>query len=91
MTEARKQALAICETICATSGDRPQTFHRVEQMQRETSVWKANNPALTALSNSSPEVKLAFLNQSFEWLRADARPARPFVRANCVVRIFWGG
>ena len=35
--------------------------------------WKAKNPALTLLRNSSPEVHLAFLRQSFEWLRAEAR------------------
>ena len=73
MTEAEKLALGIYEMICATSGDRPLSFNTVEQLKREMSDWKAKNPALIALRNSSPEVQLAFLNQSFEWLRAEAR------------------
>src|SRR5271165_7239632 len=76
MTEPEKQALAIYETICVTSGDRPLSFNTVEQLKREMSNWKAKNPALVALRNSLPEVQLAFLNQSFEWLRAEARADR---------------
>src|SRR5713101_4238442 len=76
MTEAQKQALAIYEMICATSGDRPLSFHTLEQLWRETSAWKARNPALTALHTSGPEVQLAFLDQSLEWLRAESRADR---------------
>jgi len=76
MTEAEKQALGIYEMICATSGDCPLSFNTVEQLKREMSDWKARNPALITLRNSSPEVQLAFLNQSFEWLRAEARADR---------------
>jgi hypothetical protein len=76
MTEAEKQAFGIYEMICATSGDHPLSFDTVEQLKREMSDWKAKNPALIALRNASPEVQLAFLNQSFEWLRAEARADR---------------
>src|SRR5580704_17183973 len=76
MTEPEKQARAIYGTICATSGDRPLSFHTVAQLVRETSNWKARNPALTALRNSSPAVQLAFLKQSFEWLRAETQVDR---------------
>lgn len=78
MTQADKQALAIYEMICATSGGRPFSFHSVEQLQRETSAWKAKNPALSALRDSGPEIQLAFLKQSFEWLKAEAQAHRNF-------------
>jgi hypothetical protein len=73
MTEAEKQALAIFEMICATSDDRPLWFHTLEQMTRELFAWKEKNPAFLALRTASPEVQLAFVRQSFEWLRAEAR------------------
>src|ERR1700680_2939772 len=78
MTEAEKQALAIYEMIAATSGQRPKFFQSVEQMLRETGVWKKNNPALAELDRAEPPVLLAFLAQSFDWLRAEAHLARNY-------------
>ena len=76
MTEAEKQALAIYETIVATSAQRPAFFQSVEQMQRETAAWKENNPALAELGRVEPQVLLAFLGQSFVWLRAEGHLAK---------------
>ena len=72
MTNAERQALAIYEMICATSGGRPLYGYSVEQLSREMADWKARNPALAELSRAEPRVQLAFLSQSFEWLRAEA-------------------
>jgi hypothetical protein len=80
MTDAEKQALAIYEMICATSGDRPLWGDSVEQVMRAMFEWKAMNPALILLSKSSPEVHLAFLRQSFEWLEAEVRDGDVRVR-----------
>jgi hypothetical protein len=76
MTEDEKQALAIFEMICATSEDRPLWGNSVAQLMREMSLWKAKNPALTALRATRPGVQLAFLDQSFEWLRAVTKADR---------------
>jgi hypothetical protein len=76
MTEDEKQALAIFEMICVTSEDRPLWGNSVEQLMREMSDWKAKNPALTALRNARPGVQSAFLDQSFEWLRAETKADR---------------
>jgi hypothetical protein len=70
MTKDGKQALAIFEMICATSEDRPLWGTSVAQLMREMSLWKAKNPALAALRATRAGVQLAFLDQSFEWLRA---------------------
>ena len=76
MIEAEKRAFAIYEMIVSTSEDRPFVFSSVEQLLSETAAWKANNPALSDLSRADPQVLLAFLSKSFEWLRAEARTAR---------------
>jgi Domain of unknown function (DUF4132) len=68
-----KHALSIYETICATSADRPFSFHTVEQMHRELAAWQANNRALTDLRQASQDVQTAFLSQSVEWLKAESR------------------
>jgi hypothetical protein len=73
-----KQALAIYEMIVATSKDRPTAFQTVDQMRRETSAWKANNPAFAELDRAEPQVLLAFLGQSFDWLRAEAHLAKNY-------------
>jgi hypothetical protein len=73
MPGADKEALAIYETICATSADRPFAFSTVEQMHRELAAWRANNRALTDLREASQDVQIAFLSQSLEWLRAESR------------------
>jgi hypothetical protein len=78
MTEAEKQALAIYEMIAATSGQRPTAFRSVDQMLRETAAWKENNPALAELGRAEPQVLLAFLSQSFDWLRAEAHLAKNY-------------
>lgn len=72
-TGADKQAEAIYEQICTTSDDRPSAFQTVEQSFREIGNWKAANPALRALQKASPEVHLAFLNRSCEWLKAESK------------------
>jgi len=78
MTESEKQALAIYETIVATSGTRPTAFQTMEQLLRETAAWKANNPALAELGRAEPPVLLAFLTQSFDWQRAEAHLAKNY-------------
>ena len=73
MEQAAKQALAIYETICATSADRPLAFQCAEQMWQELADWCAGNTGLTQLRQASPEVHTAFLGQSVEWLNAESR------------------
>jgi len=71
--DAKKQAATIYEAICTTSADRPFSFQTVAQMHREIAAWQANNPGLTSLRQASPDVQIAFLRQSVEWLRAESR------------------
>src|SRR5579864_3505743 len=73
MTEAEKQAFALYEEVCATGKDRPYSANSVAEMMRKLEEWRENNSALTALSRASAEVQLAFLNGSFEWLRAEVK------------------
>ncbi len=73
MTEAENKALAIYELIRSSSADRPFAFDSMEQLRRETAAWKERNPGLSELSRAEPEVLLAFLNQSFDWMNAEAR------------------
>lgn len=73
MTDAEQEALSIYETICATGADRPFAFKSIDEMQRKTSDWMANNPALVALRGAAPDVATAFLKNSYEWLDAEAR------------------
>ena len=82
MTEAEKKALAIYELIVATSAQRPMAFRTMEQLQRETAAWKQNDPAFMELDRAEPEVLLAFLRQSFEWLRAEAHLAKNYTACN---------
>lgn len=74
MTPAEQQAQAIYEQICQTSADRPFSGKSVEEMMRAIASWQADNPALAALRQAPPEVHLAFVAHSLEWLRAEARP-----------------
>ncbi|HKW27457.1 MAG TPA: DUF4132 domain-containing protein [Terriglobales bacterium] len=73
MTEAEKQAFALYEEICASGKDRPYSAGSVGEMMRKLEEWRASNPALTALSRATAEVRLAFLSGSFGWLRAEAK------------------
>ncbi len=57
-------------------------FRTMEQMQHETAAWKQNNPAFLELDRAEPEVLLAFLHQSFEWLRAEAHLAKNYTACN---------
>ena len=82
MTDAEKRSLTIYELIVATSAQRPMAFRTMEQMQRETAAWKQNNPAFLELDRAEPEVLLAFLHQSFEWLRAEAHLAKNYTACN---------
>lgn len=71
MVEPETQALAIYDLMCSTSGDRPFSGNSVDELNRKISTWQAANPALTILLESEPAVHLAFLKQSYEWLRAN--------------------
>src|SRR5579872_1331006 len=82
MTEAEKQALSIYEVIVATSATRPLGFQSVEQTRRETAAWKENNPALAELGRAEPEVLCAFLDQSFDWLKAEGHLAKNYRACN---------
>jgi hypothetical protein len=77
-TDADKQAQTIYEQICTTSDDRPFAFQSVLDMVRGVADWKTSNPALRALEKASPDVHLAFLNHSCEWLKAEAKEQRNF-------------
>ena len=78
MTEAEKQALAIYETLAATSKTRPLGFRSREEARRETARWQEENPGLVALRRAEPPVLLAFIGQCFDWLRAEAHLAQNF-------------
>lgn len=78
MTEAEKQALAIYETLVATSKDRPLGFRSVDEMRRATMEWQQNNPALVELRRAEPPVLHAFLEQCVDWLRAEANLAKNY-------------
>ena len=54
MTEAEKQALAIYEMICASSGGRPISGNSVDHLKREASAWKARNPQKRNLTSVQP-------------------------------------
>jgi hypothetical protein len=78
MTEAKKQALDIYEMIAATNDSRPMAFQTVEQMRRETAAWNERYPPFVELRRAEPPVLLAFLAQSFDWLRAEAHLAKNY-------------
>jgi hypothetical protein len=82
MTEAEKQALAIYELLVAASAQRPMAFQTMDQLLRETAAWKQNSPAFVELNCAEPEVLLAFLRQSFDWLRAEAHLAKNYFVCN---------
>ena len=82
MTEAEKQALAIYEMMGATSGQRSTSFQSIEQLRREIAAWKENDPALAELGRAEPQVLLAFLSQSFNWLRAEGHLAKNYNACN---------
>jgi hypothetical protein len=74
MPDADHQALAIYQSIRATSGDRPAAgFASVAELLRVISQWQAQNEALKAMHRALPEVHLAFLARSPEWLRRETR------------------
>ena len=74
MADATQQAQMIYDAIRATSGDRPFAFQSLEQLHRGIASWQAQNPALTALRQASPDVQTAFLSRSVEWLKQDGDP-----------------
>ena len=73
MTEAEKQAFAIYEEMCVTSHDRPFGANSIQELHHNLATWSANNPGLAKLRRSSEDVRLAFLKQSLEFLRAEAK------------------
>ena len=78
MTDPEKQALAIYEEICAGSQDRPYSGCSLQELMRNLAQWRENNRGLVRLRDSSPEVQMAFLNHSLEWLQAEARDFKNF-------------
>lgn len=72
MTDPDAQALAIYDLMCSTSGNRPFSGNTIEELTRNIQAWQASNPALNILQESEPTVHLAFLKQSFEWLKVNA-------------------
>ena len=71
MVEPDTQALAIYDLMRSTSGDRPFSGNSLDELNRKISTWQAANPALIILRESEPAVHLAFLKQSYEWLKAN--------------------
>jgi hypothetical protein len=82
MTESEKQAQSIYEQLVATSKTRPMRFQTMDQLQRETSAWKAANPAFIELNQAAPPVLHAFLAQCFGWLKAEAHLAKDYTACN---------
>jgi len=78
LIDAENQALAIYERMVAVSGERPAASESMEQLLREIAASKKNNPALAELGRVASPVLLAFLNQSFDWLRAEAHLAKNY-------------
>jgi hypothetical protein len=72
VADATQQAQMIYDAIRATSGDRPFAFQSLEQLHRGIASWQAQNPALTALRQASPDVQTAFLSRSVEWLKQES-------------------
>lgn len=83
--EAEQQALNIYETICASSGDRPFAFQSVGQMHRDIAAWRASNAGLGKIKQASPEVLLAFLSESVEWLKAESKEHSNFRITSTIV------
>jgi hypothetical protein len=73
MTEVEKKALAIYDVICASGQDRPSSGRSLDELMKALAEWRAKSPGLAALRKAPPEVQLAFLAQSLQWLRAEAR------------------
>ena len=78
MFDAKKEAEAIYEEICATSADRPFAFRSAQQMHRDIADWQAKNPGLLRLRQASPEINLAFLSDCTRWTRAELREPANF-------------
>src|SRR5271167_3026302 len=78
MTEAEKKASEIYGLIRSTSADRPYAFDTLDQMLKVVGVWTAENTALKELRRAEPDVLLAFLDHSFEWLTAEVRIEKNF-------------
>jgi len=65
------QALAVYDLMCSSSRDRPFSGDSLGELNQKINTWQRANPALTLLRESEPAVHLAFLEQSFEWLKAN--------------------
>ena len=94
MTEAEKQAFTIYEEMCVTSRDRPFAANFLEAATRDRTAWSANDPSLSKLRRAPAEVRLAFLKQSLEFLRAEAKDLECFSVATTIVEgiriVFFG-
>lgn len=83
-SDADKQAWSIFEQICATSEDRPFAGRDAATLMAQVADWKARNPGLIALQKAAPDVRLAFLEHSLEWLRAESKGHFNFRRCDTV-------
>ena len=71
MVDPDTQALAIFDLMCSTGGDRPFAGNSVQELTRTVNAWQSANPALTILRESEPAVHLAFLERSYDRLKAN--------------------
>jgi hypothetical protein len=79
MHDAAQQASAIYQLIRATSFDRPVTgFDSVADLLRATRHWQEHNESLKQIRNAGPDVHLALLAHSTEWLRDENRVTRNY-------------
>src|ERR1700734_2863288 len=78
MNPHAKSALDIYESIRLKSSDRPSSGNSVAELTRALNDWRSKSDPLSTLSRSGPEVQLAFLEQSYDWLRLEARVDRNF-------------
>jgi hypothetical protein len=79
MPDAAHQASAIYELIRTTSFDRPVSgSDSVTELLRVMRHWQEQNEALKELHRAAPEVHLAFLAHSTEWLRKETRVTRDY-------------
>ena len=78
MPDAEQRALVIYELIRATSADRPNGFDSVAELLRVMNAWKEQNEGLRAMHLATPEIHVAFLARTPEWIRENYRLPRNF-------------
>jgi hypothetical protein len=81
-SDADRQAWTIYEQICATSEGRPFAGRDAATLLKQIANWNSANPGLKALEKAAPDVRLAFLENSLGWLRAEAKAQFTFAPAS---------